>query len=456
MQQGQGWRTENSNRHFPFLDGGGVPKSFISDIKFFHDRRTQSEVKLSEVSFNGSVYSLTFRHVGDNSIAIAGSVPKNHNKKIVYIFGENQESVVMFSTGDYWHNQQDPFSATYDGKINPDLTSSGPNLIRRIVIDGSSDPSANDQNWRKESTQAIVGGDDIIISKQDNEEILQPEKPTIYISADSSFKHNFTNNNEETGIHSINGIFSSSGNFKINTFDCIKKIERPGQEDHSIKIKSDCLPCCGCSSYQLVSDAITYRSQKLAEMCESINQILNTSSDQYNQAIIKIYESSAPVARIRSIRVYRDEVRMALQNICALPIYGHYGVSFYGVPMVNSSPPSVSVAPLAAPTRFNQYTDQDPTQIPSGAFTGTLGPIPPGGYVDLRFTAPSLSDDSDLRKSNFNIFTEANGYFGQIPMLGCKKDSYNIEVQEDNSMEHESCNISGENVRYKVTEIELP
>jgi hypothetical protein len=455
MQKGQEWRTENSNRNFPFLGDGSVPKDFISDIKFFYNRRIQSPVYLSSVSFDSTNYTLTFRYTDGNDIAISGTVPKNHGKNVVHIFGENQESLVMFCTGSWWDSQTSPFSASFNSTIDPSLTTSGTRTIRRIIIDGSNDPSTIESNWRRESTQSIIGGINIILSKENEDEIQQVDNSPIYISADDS--RGFIEEGEpETGITTINGTYHSGGNFLIGARDCLAAIENPNLSQNTLKIKSDCLPCCGCSSYQRISNAITHRSNKLSELCDRINQMMITSSEQYNAAVIAVYEAARPVARIRSIRVYQNRVLMALQNVCALPIYGRYGVSFSGVTMANLSPPSVIPTSLAAPQRFNEYENLDSDQIPSGTFNGILGPISPGGYVDLVFSCTSCSPDQDLRRTNFTISTEANGYFGQIPTMGCKKDQYMVEVSEDNTTTSNPCNNSEGNVRYRVTEIDIP
>jgi len=463
MQLGQEWRTENSNRYFPFEEGSEIPKGFISDIKFLHNKRGPEDVYLHSVSLEDDLYSLEFRFADDTVAISTGNnpIPRLHGLKQVHVFGPNNESVVVFSTGEAWKSPPDGINSS-NGKIDSSLVSSGPNLIRRIIIHGED----NDEGeWRKEETQTIKGGTNIDLSLAGSEDLTttQDTQEFIEISAVYGAGYGAPEYIQEDGIITINGLLPRKGNFGLSGFDCIKKVDQPDGSENTTKIMSDCLPCCGCSSYQLISDAITYRSQKLADLCAEINSILISSVDTYNAAVVAMADSIRPVARIRAVRVYQDRIKMALQNVCALPIYGRYGITLSAsVGFTNISPPSVSIEGLPAANKYNSYINTESGDVPTGTFRGIVGPINPGSFIDLVFTAPwsgTTPEEGvelpDLRGYTIDIAAQANGYFGALPTLGCQKDVYSASVSPDESIET-SCNNSVAGVRYKVVVSEAP
>ena len=392
MQLGQEWRTENSNRHFPFAEDSTIPKDFITDIKLVHGRRGTEEVHLQNVSISDDKYYLEFAF-SDGEIAISTGtdlVPRLHGLKQVSIFGENNESVVFFSTGDSWENPPDNLGER-SGKLDESVVSSGPNLIRRLVIYGENN---DESSWRKEVVQSIVGGTSVEIALKDNQILIPGQRSENFIEISAIYGGGdgpppYTS---EDGILTINGISPSKGNINISGLDCINTADKPEEEDNRVQVRSNCLPCCGCSSYQLISDAITYRSKRLAELCCVLNKILNSSAEKYNAAIMALADSQMPVARIRAVRVYNDRIKMALQNVCALPIYGTYGVTInlYNVDGTktefrNVTTSSVIQESLPAPAKYNSYINSESVDIPEGEFRGTVGPIGPGSYVDLEF-----------------------------------------------------------------------
>ena len=185
-----------------------------------------------------------------------------------------------------------------------------------------------------------------------------------------------------------------------------------------------------------------------------LKQFSAKSLSSYNAAVAALEDSERPVARIRAIRVYRDRIKMALQNVCAIPIYGKYGITLSSsTEFINASPPNTVMAALPAPKKYNSHVNLKTSDDPTGSFVGVVGPINPGSYIELVFVA--YSGASDIRHLNIGIEAEANGYFGSKLMLGCKKDVYSALVSPDLSIEP-SCNSSEEGVRYKVEVNEAP
>ena len=449
MQIGQEWRTENSNRYFPFTEGSSIPRGFISDLKFTHQRRGVEEIVLDSITDLGDSYGLSFKFVSDGAVAISGEVKKNHGLKQVCLWGENNESVIIFSTGDTWDN---PPTELYEsrGQLDNSVVSSGPSMIRRVVIVGETN---DESTWRKESIQSLKGGTNVDLLLAKNYFAAPPGQNTnndfIEIAAVYGGGDGPPDYLPDSGIKTINQVTPEKGNIQINGIDCIHTQPKTYGQDYDLKIKSDCLPSCGCSSYQLISDAITYRSARLSELCKKVNDMLASSVQLYNAAVLALAQSERVVARIRAVRVYGNTIKMALQNVCALPIYGTYGVTIYGASFSNASPPNVIPASLPAPAKYNSHVNADAGDIPLGTFRGTIGPINPGSYVDLEFVS-SHEYTPDLRGMDLTIDAQSNGYFGTLPMLGCKKDVYSVSVSPDESLS--SCNDSTESIRYKITE----
>jgi hypothetical protein len=463
MDYSQEWRSENNNRFFPFVEGSSVPRGFISDIKFFHDRTTQESVYLSYVNYEDGAYTLRFNFVSDDELAISSEnsspVPIDGEKKTVYLFGANNESVVMFAPGPLWFSLADgpawssPFVFTKDdSRIDTSLVTSGPRMIRRIVIHEENSPPVESE-WRKETVQALKGGYNLNLALLKNEflSIGDTQKDIIEISAVSGGGDGNYEDPSMSGILTINGIPPTSNNINIGSKDCLKVVDRPNNINNSIRIMSDCLPCCGCHSYQKISDAITYRWGQLKQLNNKLNEILRISAEEYNSAIAAISRNKRPVARIRGIRVKSDRIIMALQNTCSLPVYARYGVTISSVPIFrNISPRSVPVSGLDAPGKYNLYNNTDTNDIPTGTFTGTLGPIQAGGYTDLTFVT-TLNYGDDLRNHSISLNLQANGYFGSTPMLGCMKDVYNVSITPDTTTPNEYCSSKGNRKKYNIT-----
>jgi hypothetical protein len=240
------------------------------------------------------------------------------------------------------------------------------------------------------------------------------------------------------------------------------------------------LPCCGCDAYRAVSAAISRRSQILKGICDELTSMILANAQLYNNAVQKINESRNPIVRVRNFRVYQQYFKISVQNVCAVPIYAHIGLSVIGGSAASQDffIPGGSdyseqnlirtdfsdLAPLPSTTK--DYVNQNP-EIPSGLFlyyvlgvqstTSVSEPIAPGSYTDLTFM---YSGSTDLRSSGLTIRVESNGIYGGqrngdewVGTYGCKKDTYSAKVVEDAPLINEVCGNIVSSTNYKIIEL---
>lgn len=522
MQTGQEWRTENNNRFFPFQGENDIitqhsgsptdtivlPKNFISDIKFFYDRRTLENVYLSFVDFSQDTYTLTFSYI-DGEKAISGSIPRLHGKKNVHIFGENNESVVIFSTGPSWTNNEWALNQwpkhINNAIIDRSLVTSGPRLMRRVIIVDSGTVDSLESDWRKETTQRITGSGDISINFFENADSTVANINGSFVEI--SYKQPGPADNMPCNgdIRTINGVSpNEKGNINIVGLDCIKAHGKPKivcnetllekgycvhpphellrinpaysrdllytecsvdipdgnslNVNHALKVTNSCLPCCGCSSYQVISDAITYRASNLKKFCTDMQTYINSSIANHNTAMTYISKAKYPVSKLIVVKVYEKRIQFALQNICILPIYGAYGISISPTALswTYSGPESVSMASmiaLDAPPRYDgpRICDAD---VPTGTTRkGILGPIEPGEYVEFNLVANTTQD---IRTMTIRVEMESNGYYGAQKMIGCVKQKTAIQIKPNTDpivLPSASCNRSRSNPVYQIINV---
>lgn len=529
MTNTQEWQQENSIRAFPFsesilnFDGDqALPRDFIVDLKFFPDRYTQESIYLYKVEFNSltNQYILEFRYFGDvEQVAISGTLYRTgeNNESLVgkklAISGSssNPYSVCIFTPGKLWDPifseglQSEYFwieevgeenagvytkiflnpleSALDNSVINP-----GPKTIRRVFIDSSSQPIPSSSLWGKEVEQKLIAGNNIEFEKN-------LVNSVITIHSRGGAGDGYPEKPDDLVLRSINSVTASAnGEVNLAPEDCLYKIEKPpagtqvgleGEQseniENTVQLFSDCLPCCGCDAYRAVSAAISRRSQILKGICDELTSMILANAQLYNNAVQKINEARDPIIRVRNFRVYQQYFKISVQNVCALPIYGHIGLSVIGgsaasqdffIPVGGSGYSEENLirtnfsdlTPLPPTTK--DYINQNP-EIPAGLFlyyvlgvqstTSIAEPIAPGSYTDLTFM---YSGSIDLRSSGLTIRVESNGIYGGqrngddwTGTYGCKKDVYSAKVVEDAPLINEVCGNIVSSTNYKIIEL---
>ncbi len=530
MTNTQEWQQENSIRAFPFSESilnfdenEALPRDFIVDLRFFPDRYTQENIYLYKVEFNSinNQYNLEFRYFGEiEQTAISGVLYRTGEnnqslvgKKLVISGGaSNPYSVCVFTPGKLWDPifsegmQTEYFwiqevgeenngiytklflnpleSALDNSVINP-----GPKTIRRIFIDSLSQPIPSSSLWGKEVEQKLFAGYNIEFEKNFTNSV-------ITIHARGGAGEGYPPKEDDLVLRALNSVNpNGNGEIKLIPKDCLYKIEKPplgtqvgleGEQseniENTVQLFSDCLPCCGCDAYRAVSAAISRRSQILKGICNELTSMILANAQLYNNAVQKINESRTPIVRVRNFRVYQQYFKVSVQNVCALPLYGHIGLSIVGgsaasqdffIP--NGSGGGYSEQNLIR-TNFSDLQPLPPTskdyineapEIPSGLFSYyVLGvqstnsipePIAPGSYTDLTFM---YSGATDLRSSGLTITVESNGIYGGkqsndewIGTYGCKKDVYSAKVVEDVPLINEVCGNIISSTNYKIIEL---
>jgi hypothetical protein len=479
LDTSQEWRSQNSRTKYPFSESNSeseLPLDFITDLRFFYDRQTEEQVFLKEIDFSSGTYTLTFCYVGSEDVAISGSVVQSHGKDKVYIFGEDQESVVIFSTGDSWDDNSwasswpQTFSAT-ESKIESVAKTSGPKLLNRIVIDGNEQPLT----WEKEAVHKFFEGSNLRLSSvvDINGVALGEKKEFIEISAIAGAGDGFADGSDDLVIKTINGIAPASkkGNFKLSATDCIKvnpRVDSSGDfEENSLRIKNDCLPCCGASDYQKVANGMLHRYNKLKDLRDLLQDMLDEAIDLYSGAVAAQGPNITPVARIGTIRMTARKVIISVHNVSSIPIHAIYGVTisgpaaFDGTATPANSSTAAPLMGLDAPGKYNTgyvNSDTDDQITSSMTFKGNLGAITSGNYKDLEFEINDAWEvgTGDIRGENLTFSLQANGYFGDPPILGCKKHIYNATSAPE--IDEILCAGGAETsvTRYKITETTAP
>lgn len=384
MKNVQEWQQENSIRAFPFsektISQDGIPKDFITDLKFFPDYAENNSVYLSGVIYNSEndSYVLEFRYIYNSEIAILSN-SLNRTKAVVIdgvtsyvdragdqitINYENsiksgltgypeKYAICMFTVGGSWNSALQNLSNLGPSlsEIDYSTINPGSKTFRRVFIErnpgyitGSNvsfyvAPSIPPETeWGKEVVQKISAGSNIVLSTDSVDPSL------ITISA-LPISRNPDAELEDLTLKFINNVGpDDSGKFKLNTRGCLTKIERPEirfsgdspdeQQDikvlNSVQLLSDCLPCCGCEKYRAYTAAIERRSRKLKEVCDLLTQMVTANTELYNEAVRKINSERRPICRVRNLRVFEDQFRISVQNTCSIPIYVNFRLSVIG------------------------------------------------------------------------------------------------------------------------------
>jgi hypothetical protein len=533
----QEWQQSNSIRAFPFsektISDDGIPKDFIVDFKFFPDYYEDNSIYLSSIRYNADndSYVLEFKYTSTDEIAIESpslARQKNINGEYVsrtgdeisflYINSVKSNSTgkdfkyasCIFTVGKSWDTLKNSFQnlSKEQSELDISVINPGSKTFRRIFIDplplylrqkSQSDSSIlsipPENEWGRDVIQKLKSGTNITFTQD------EVDKNLITISANRG--PNTNESEDDNSIKFINDVGADSeGKFKLNTKDCLTKIENPElrytddnpdrQTDlnvkNAIQLLSDCLPCCGCEKYRAFTAAIERRSRKLKEICDLLTQMVLANTELYNEAVRKINETRKPICRIRNLRVYENQFRVSMQNTCAVPIYIHFRVSIIGgfsverqnfeilelaPDLENDRPPLVYLSfdelpPL--PITSKDYYNTNP-DLPSGFYNGyvigsnstngEIKPILPGSFTDVTFKAnfPIF----DLRNNNLTIRCESNGIYGGtldpdniwVGTYGCKKDVWSARYEFGPIVESKSC---GREViarqTYRVVELE--
>lgn len=523
MNNIQEWQQENSIRAFPFsektISQTGIPKDFIVDIKFFPDYYINNSIFLSSVIYNqdNDAYVLEFRYVFNYEIAILSEslsrrktvlengVSTQKNRKgdqITIKYGNSIVSgltgyhrnyaICMFTVGSSWDsaiqnlsNLSQLESQLDDGVINP-----GDKSFRRIFIEPLPNyiiknkpgsylaPSIPPEiEWGKEVVQNLKAGEKISFSK---------DKDVIVISSYLTRENN-DSSYDDLSIKFINGVGpDEKGKFKLNTKDCLGKIEKPEirysgdspdeQQNlkvlNSLQLLNDCLPCCGCEKYRAYSAAIERRSKKLKEVCDLLVTMVTANTELYNDAVRKINTERKPICRVRNLRVFENQFRVSVQNTCNVPIYVDFRLSVVGGfgiepqsfsvlefdhALESDTPPLIyssidELTPLSVTSK--DYLNLNP-ELPTGFYGGfvigsnseygEIKPIMPGSYTDITFLANFTI--FDLRNNNLTIRCESNGIYGGVVdddgtwtgTYGCKKDVWVARYEYGPIVQSKSC-----------------
>ena len=502
MTNNQEWQSSNLSRFFPFSEKISqvdpsitIPTDFFLDLVFFSDYYENNNAYISQIIYSSALdeYTITINYIFDNSVAISQSVPRTLNQSSrvgqricirashgsLDITGKNNNySVCCFTPGPAWDriiNDQDTLDAISnlnktESAIEESICTPSAKTLRRIFIDPRpanpktntvyTSPIPDRKNWGKEFYQKIIQGSNLSIVKDTQDE------NTLIISARPN--KNPIKGDQDDGIKFINdvGPVSEKGEFFLNTKDCLKKIEKPFDTieltkiDNHLQILSDCLPCCGCEKYRSISAAITRRSKKLQEICDTLSNMVLANTQLYNDAVAKINSSRTPITRIRNLRVYEDRFKVSVQNACVLPIYAQIGISIIGgtgiepnnFGIVEEDSSFYSGSPPLLPLSFPQLTETSKDYLNlspdvSGGFyrgfvcssnstSSNILPIAPGSYTDLTFYIKNTSllvTGFDLRDNGLKITCESNGIYGGqydgsgtswVGTYGCKKDKW--------------------------------
>jgi len=482
------WRTENDLRAFPFSENCiGDSLDFISDAKFFIDSRTYKSIYLSHVATVGQAYSLTFRYVSTDAVAISGELPIDiQNKDRVYLYDSvGSTSLAVITPGPKWGSLSTPvdFSPSFSS-MDDSIASIGVQTIQRLVIEEKPRPL----KFNKDIAQAIRCGNNVDANTVDIN-----GNTVVEISAGFKYYDDKTSQSDVIdAIKTINLVKpTSSGAFAKLTEDCLSVIGKPLEDiitfdrDENKKIKTDankyplcvktgsvcntrndidensirfgsaCLPCCSCSDYSRISKAITKLNNEFSAICVVLDEIFAQIASNYNQAVIKINDNKTPITRIRALRLYKNTIKMSFQNTCSLEIYGSYGINIKcsEFTFIEKHTKKEEADPIyGAIARYNTVNSntREVVSATHGYYIGLVGPIPPGQYIDLIFEVNPMYGDLDLHDYEISIIAESTGYFGENNRVGCKKDVYAAKIIRDDSPDMSQCNPNDYNRSYQV------
>ena len=512
MSDIQEWQQENSNRAFPFSESvlneaGAIPLNFIVDLKFSPDRWQDFDVFVASLSYfqDSDQYGIVLKYTKDmgtainvlidrtseglsrvgKSISIKGSFP-NEYSTLLLTPGPLWDPVLLHEgdgTPGIWVKANGEYSSITDSyivsftpgqsAIDDSVVNPGPETIRRLFIQPvdtnttSVAPIPPASEWGREVKQRLVGGYNISITQDATDPRM------IIIDSSPGSGDGYPPADTSTGILKINGAPSTgrSGKFHLSTEDCLMHVEAP--VPNTVQLISNCLPCCSCEEYRAVSAAITRRSSKIKQMCDLLSNMIVANTALYNEAVDKINTHRLPIVQVRNFRVYPNYFKISVQNVCTIPVYAHFTLSFvYGpsdLSLVETgavvSDPSV-LAPLSPTTK--DYFNATPA-IPVGTHSYiTSVPLSPGGYQDFTFAyslgqmesnlasigglvliggdmaIPSIeAQQLDLRNSGLQISCQANGIYGAQKTYGCKVDTYSAKVEPGPDAISVSCDSSG-------------
>jgi hypothetical protein len=281
------------------------------------------------------------------------------------------------------------------------------------------------------------------------------------------------------------------GNLQVEGLDCLRVFQPRIENDPipaTIQINSDCLPCCPCSSYRNFSRAVGRRSAKIKDLCDDLNQILNTSATAYNDAVATINAGRKPMAVVRNVRTLGSRLQFSVQNMSSVKIFAYVQLRILnkayevGVPEVSGSHMNgIDLAPYsgdpAAAVDDHRTTlealpfniaERPEAGIPSTNFdstpeplilacvgqlssSGTMIPIEPGAVIQCVLSFPDCSDameesgseDGSLVKAYPEFQFQTIAVYGASHCYACSAETYQAKVVDktDELDELESCSM---------------
>lgn len=521
MTDSQEWQQSNAQRAFPFTEqsrsvdaASALPYDFIVDLKVFPYSAEDNGMYLYSVSYDTSTssYSLVFRYSHSEQVAISGTVTRTDGaqsrvgtKVLLENAPNDSTAYCLLTPGPKWEYgapsglwiMTDPgsvhsgtqYTKTFPQEattVDPNVILPGSHSMRRIFIDEPLGiPSVSE--WGYGVTQSLKEGSSISFS------VDQDDPDTIVVSAiggAGSGYHSSANSGELLYINKVSGK-GDSGAFSMGTHDCLNKIERPNtiypngdlkdsiSLPHTIQLLSDCTPCCGCSKYRAVSAAITRRSTRLKQLCDTLSGMIVANAALYNQAVDRINASRKPIARVRNVRVRENNFSFSVQNVCSVPLYAHVAITMTGGTGVTWDNFSIAtedrymihdslaeLPPMALTPQDYNYTNPETPNgnyskfISGSDYASRAKTIPPGGYSDIIFNynLASLGLGAavfDLRETHLRLKFETNGIYGSMWTYGCKKDIYEVEVVQSGTTVRKACDGGFVNdINYRVVEVQ--
>lgn len=307
-----GFQNEGNQTHGPFLQGAApgvdsLPVGFISDLRLFLTARTEYPAFLSQVSYdsNNDTWFISIADPGTGTVLISGTCARkdaNGLERKSASIGSG-EKVAVFIPGPKWNDPSWGGSASWtknfqpqSNKIQADREFHGPRTIRRILIDGQSDPFSG--SYPFDSIQKITSGYNLQLSTNidaipDSISLNNDSSNTVVITAGYGLGDGPEPQSEDPypAICTINGIKGdANGNFKMSALDCIV-LSQPIDTVHnsiipnSIQVESNCTACCGCNNYRNVASAISAKYTKLITLRDRLSDLLASSYNSYSSAI---------------------------------------------------------------------------------------------------------------------------------------------------------------------------
>ena len=496
--ENQDWLSSNLEGHFPFretcLSGNDpIPQGLFVDMRVCLPGITEMDVYISSLQYDqpSDTYILSFATLSNSTVILTGSISRTNNGSS-RVFLKQQitlgPKVGLFTPGPLWDTPSWNGAgswvknwASQNSLVENSLVNPGAQTFGRIFIDDGT-PIPPESEWPKNSIQILMGGYNIAFTQGQNP---TPSLSLPGITTDDIYEISCipgagagyapsSNSVINLGfIATINGVGpSGNGNISLTAEDCLWTTQ-PTLDNQlipaTLQLLSNCQPCCPCSQYRNISEAISRRSAKIIDACNFLAKQMADAQTAYNDGVATINKNRPSIVRVRNVRALGSQLIFSIQNISAIPVYAYVSLTYTGnygqlqiadgqknVVFVNSINTLTQIPDMvfstaetgqeSPPAIFN-LTANYLLQIGQTTMNNVMDAIQPGATFDVVLNFPQIQTilteliarnaplqeiiNASLGGNQPRFNFQSISCYGASKCFGCAMDTYDVQIQNN-------------------------